>query len=116
MLLDREKYCFKGFFDSLRFTKCWSRVSAQIKIEVGIFPTSYFLIFSSLGTITRVSIAEIISSAIEFVEITVANSFWIFPSKTFPKRKKIPPSTNTVLVSEPRAPAKISPALFLRSL
>ena len=64
----------------------------------------------------RVNTAEIINSAIEFVEITVANSFWIFPSKTFPKRKKIPPSTNTVLVREPSAPANISPAWFLRSL
>ena len=64
----------------------------------------------------RVNTAEIINSAIEFVEITVANSFWIFPSKTLPKRKKIPPKTNTVFVREPTAPAKIRPALFLRSL
>ena len=43
-------------------------------------PLSYFFIFSSLGTITRVSIAEIISSAIEFVETTEASRSWMFPS------------------------------------
>ena len=64
----------------------------------------------------RVNTTEIINSAIEFVEITVANSFWIFPSKTLPKRKKMPPKTNTVFVSEPSAPAKMSPALPFSSL
>ena len=76
----------------------------------------YFFKVSRRGTIATVSTAEMTSSAIEFVEITVARSFWILPSKTFPKRKKIPPKTNTVFVREPRAPAKIRPALFLRSL
>ena len=35
----------------------------------------YCLIFSSLGTMRAVKTAEITNSAIEFVEITVANSF-----------------------------------------
>ena len=56
------------------------------------------------------------SSAIELVEITVARSFWILPSKTFPKRKKIPPRTKTVLVREPRAPAMMRPVLFFNNL
>ena len=64
----------------------------------------------------RVRTAEMTNSAIEFVEITVARSSLIFPSKTFPNRKKIPPSTKTVLVSEPRAPARIKPVLFFISL
>ena len=76
----------------------------------------YFLRVSSRGTIATVRIAEIINSAIEFVEMTVARSFWILPSKTFPKRKKIPPRTKTVLVREPRAPAKMRPVLFFNNL
>ena len=76
----------------------------------------YFFKISRRGTIATVRMEEMTSSAIEFVEMTVARSFWIFPSKTFPKRKKIPPRTKTVLVREPRAPARISPVLFFISL
>ena len=76
----------------------------------------YFFKVCNRGTIARVRIAEINNSAIEFVEITVARSFWIFPSYTFEKRKKIPPSTKTVFVKDPSAPAKISPALFFNNL
>ena len=46
----------------------------------------YFFKVCSLGTMARVRTAEMTNSAIEFVEITVARSFWILPSKTFPKR------------------------------
>ena len=76
----------------------------------------YFFKVSRRGTIATVRMAEMRSSAMEFVEITVARSFWILPSKTFPKRKKIPPRTKTVLVREPRAPAKMRPVLFLNNL
>ena len=76
----------------------------------------HFFKVCNLGTIATVRTAEMISSAIELVEITVARSFWIFPSKTFPKRKKIPPSTKTVFVSEPRAPAMMRPVLFFNNL
>ena len=76
----------------------------------------YFFKVSRRGTIATVRIAEIINSAIEFVETTVARSFWILPSKTFPKRKKMPPRTKMELVREPRAPARISPVLFFISL
>ena len=76
----------------------------------------YFFKVSRRGTIAAVRTAEMTSSAIEFVEITVARSFWILPLKTFPKRKKIPPSTKTVFVSEPRAPAMMRPVLFFNNL
>ena len=76
----------------------------------------YFFKVCKRGTIAAVRTAEMTSSAIEFVEITVARSFWIFPLKTFPKRKKIPPRTKTVLVSEPRAPAMMRPVLFFNNL
>ena len=76
----------------------------------------YFFKVSRRGTIITVKMAEMTNSAIEFVEMTVARSFWILPSKTFPKRKKIPPRTKTVLVREPRAPAKMRPVLFFNNL
>ena len=76
----------------------------------------YFFKVCKRGTIAAVRTAEMTSSAIELVEITVARSFWIFPSKTFPKRKKIPPRTKTVFVREPRAPAMMRPVLFFNNL
>lgn len=76
----------------------------------------HFFKVCNLGTIATVRTAEMTNSAIELVEMTVARSFWIFPSKTFPKRKKIPPSTKTVFVSEPRAPAMMRPVLFFNIL
>ena len=76
----------------------------------------YFFKISRRGTIATVRMEEMTSSAIEFVEMTGASSFWIFPSKTFPKRKKIPPRTKTVLVREPRAPAKMRPVLLFNNL
>ena len=77
---------------------------------------AYFFKVCNRGTIATVRMAEMSSSAIEFVEMTVARSFWILPSKTFPKRKKIPPRTKKVLVREPRAPAKMRPVLFFNNL
>ena len=87
-------------------------LNAKLHLQYESGVDFYFFKVSRRGTIATVRTAEMTSSAIEFVEITVARSFGYFHQRHFQKEEDSP-RTKTVLVREPRAPAKMRPVLFL---